>query len=151
VALKKVFTNMYWILPLATGFFVQIVKFFIYSIKEKRVSFPWLFSTGGMPSAHSAAVSCMSVITGHHFGFDSPIFGITLYFSLVIMYDAAGIRRAAGEHAELLNIIIEEMERNKAAGRQKLKELLGHSPLEVIVGSFIGIMLGIVFICVGWV
>lgn len=149
--LKQIFSNPFWLLPLLTGFIAQLVKFALYSIKEKRLAFSWLLSTGGMPSAHSAAVSCLSIITGKRFGFDSPIFGITLYFSLIIMYDAAGIRRAAGEHAELLNIIIEEMGRNMALGREKLKEFLGHSPLEVFVGAVLGILLSLIYIWMRWV
>lgn len=149
---KEIFSNPFWLLPLLTGFITQLVKFAIYSIKEKRLAFSWLFSTGGMPSSHSAAVSCLSVIAGKHYGFDSPIFGITLYFSLIIMYDAAGIRRAAGEHAELLNIIVEEMlGRNKTLSRERLKEFLGHSPLEVFVGAALGILLSLIYIRVGWV
>jgi len=152
LVIKEIFSNPFWLLPLLTGFIAQIIKFTIYSIREKRLAFSWLFSTGGMPSAHSAAVSCLSVIAGKHYGFSSPIFGITLYFSLIIMYDAAGIRRAAGEHAELLNIIVEEMiGKNKTLGKEKLKEFLGHSPLEVFVGAVLGILISLIYIKMRWV
>ncbi|MEO0198367.1 MAG: divergent PAP2 family protein [candidate division WOR-3 bacterium] len=151
MAVKKIFSNLFWILPLLTGFLAQIIKFIIYSIKEKRFAFTWLFSTGGMPSAHSAGVSCLSVITGFKFGFDSPIFGIVFYFSLLVMYDAAGIRREAGEHAELLNIIVSQISQNKELGKQRLKEFLGHSPLEVLMGAFLGILVGIIANLWRWV
>lgn len=140
---KLIFSNGFWIIPLLTGFFAQLLKFAIYSFKEKKLAYSWLFSTGGMPSAHSAGVSCLSVITGYRYGFDSPIFGIVLYLSLLVMYDAAGIRREAGEHAERLNIIIAHLSENKELGSQKLKEFLGHSPLEVLVGALIGVIVGI--------
>jgi len=142
-ALKEIFTNRFWLIPLATGFLVQLMKFMIYSLKEKRPVLSWLFSTGGMPSAHSAAVSCLSVLTGYHFGFDSAIFGITLYFSLIVMYDAAGVRRAQGEQAEVLNVILSELSKDKNLKRGRLKKLLGHSPLEVLVGAIIGIVVGV--------
>lgn len=151
MVIKNVFSNLFWIIPLLTGFLAQIIKFVIYSLKERRLAFSWLFSTGGMPSAHSAGVSCLSVITGFKYGFDSPIFGIVLYFSLLVMYDAAGIRREAGEHAEILNIIVSQISENKELGKQKLKEFLGHSPLEVLMGAVLGILFGIIA-CLGrWV
>lgn len=149
--LREIFSNAFWLLPLLSGFIAQFIKFIIYSFKERRLSYSWLMSTGGMPSAHSAAVACLSTITGKHFGFSSPIFGITLYFSLIVMYGAAGIRREAGEHAELINKILAEFKDNKELGRERLKEFLGHSPLEVLMGAILGIILSLIFISLGWV
>jgi uncharacterized protein len=92
-----------------------------------------------MPSSHAAAVSALSVSVGLNQGFTSAIFGVTLYFSLVIMYDAAGLRRSAGQHAAILNRLLEERFAHAEEGTQRLIELLGHTPLEVTVGSLLGV------------
>jgi acid phosphatase family membrane protein YuiD len=91
-----------------------------------------------MPSSHAAAVSALSTSVGLREGFGSVLFGVTLYFSLVIMYDAAGLRRAAGRHAVILNRLIDEHFRDPEADRQRLIVLLGHTPFEVAVGAILG-------------
>ncbi len=95
--------------------------------------------TGGMPSSHSAAVAALSTSVGLENGFGSLLFGVTLYFSLVVMYDAAGLRRAAGRQAVILNRLIDEHFRFPERETQKLMELLGHTPFEVLVGALIGV------------
>lgn len=92
-----------------------------------------------MPSSHAASVSALSTSVGLLAGFDSVLFAATLYFSLVVMYDAAGLRRAAGRHAEILNRLIEEHFRHSEAATHRLMELLGHTPLEVLVGALLGV------------
>jgi hypothetical protein len=91
-----------------------------------------------MPSSHAAAVSALSTAVGLREGFTSVLFGVTLYFSLVIMYDAAGLRRAAGRQAVILNRLIEEHFEHPEADTQRLIELLGHTPFEVAVGAVLG-------------
>src|SRR5262249_8797083 len=95
--------------------------------------------TGGMPSSHSASVAALSTAVGLHQGFNTPLFGVTLYFSLIVMYDAAGLRRAAGRQATLLNRLIQEDWEHRDAEAHRLMELLGHSPLEVFVGAVLGV------------
>jgi len=92
-----------------------------------------------MPSSHSASVAALSTAVGLSEGFRSVLFGVTLYFSLVVMYDAAGLRRAAGRQAMVLNRLIDEHFRHPEVGAQKLMELLGHTPLEVLVGAVLGV------------
>lgn len=94
--------------------------------------------TGGMPSSHAASVAALSTAVGLQEGFRSTLFGATLFFSLIVMYDAAGLRRAAGRHAAVLNRLIEEHFQDQA-GAQRLMELLGHTPLEVLVGGLLGV------------
>ena len=143
--LVKILKNdVFWI-TLFTGFFAQTLKFIIYWIKDKRPNFEWLFTTGGMPSSHSASVMCLSTMVGIRAGFDSLLFGVTLYFSLIIMYDAAGLRRAAGEQAKIINTLIKEFGEGKGIANTKLKELLGHTPKEVITGALLGILIGVLF------
>ena len=91
-----------------------------------------------MPSAHAASVSTLTTLVGLQEGFRSTLFGVTLFFSLIVMYDAAGLRRAAGRHAMLLNRLIEEHFKTEQ-GAQKLMELLGHTPFEVLIGALLGV------------
>jgi hypothetical protein len=93
-----------------------------------------------MPSSHAASVAALSTSVGIQQGFGSLLFGVTLYFSLVVMYDAAGLRRAAGRQAMILNRLIDEHFRHPERDTQKLMELLGHTPLEVFVGALLGVL-----------
>ncbi len=142
--LKILKNDIFWI-TLFTGFLAQGLKFIIYWIRDKKPNIEWLFTTGGMPSSHSASVMCLSTMVGIREGFDSLIFGVTLYFSLIIMYDAAGLRRAAGEQAKIINTLIKEVGEGKGIENKKLKELLGHTPKEVFTGALLGILIGVLF------
>ena len=108
------------------AFTAQIIKFIVFTVKSRRINFKIFTTTGGMPSTHSAGVMGMSTLVGILEGYDSIIFAVSLGFSLVIMYDAAGLRRAAGKTAACVNKIMEEIYNHdlKAVGG-KLKELLG--------------------------
>ncbi len=92
-----------------------------------------------MPSSHAASVSALTTSIGLLGGVGSLLFGVTLYFSLVVMYDAAGLRRAAGRQAVILNRLIDEHFKHPERDAQKLMELLGHTPLEVFVGALLGV------------
>lgn len=118
----------------------QIMKFTGHIIRFKEINLSVLFTTGGMPSSHSAGVCAMATSAGLISGFNSVDFAIATGLALVVMYDAAGIRRAAGKMAVTLNKIMEDVyeHRHQEAG-EKLKELLGHTPFEVFVGSVWGI------------
>ena len=93
-----------------------------------------------MPSSHSAAVAALSTAVGLQEGFNSVLFGVTLYFSLIVMYDAAGLRRAAGKQAAVLNRLIDSHFKHSESDTQRLMELLGHTPFEVFVGGSIGVL-----------
>lgn len=125
---------------LLSAFSAQVLKFIIFTLKTKKINFKIFSTTGGMPSSHSAGVMGLSTATGLITGFDSVIFAVALGFSLITMYDAAGLRRAAGKTAACLNRMMEDFYKHdvQAIGG-KLKELLGHTPLEVIAGAFFGI------------
>ncbi len=100
---------------------------------------------GGMPSSHSAVAMCLSVMIGKAEGFNSPIFALSLIFAMVVMYDAAGIRRAAGKQAHMLNEIVNTPGLSSLQVQEKLVEVLGHTPIQVLVGAIIGIIVGIIF------
>ena len=122
------------------AFFAQVIKFFIFTIKTKKVSFKIFTTTGGMPSSHSAGVMGLATSVGLISGFDSIVFAISIGFALITMYDAAGVRRAAGKTAACLNRMMDDFYKHdvQAIGG-KLKELLGHTPFEVIMGALFGI------------
>lgn len=126
---------------LMAAFFAQLIKFIIFTIKSKKINFKIFTTTGGMPSSHSAGVMGLSTSVGLIRGFDSIVFAIALGYALITMYDAAGVRRAAGKTAACLNRMMEDFYKHdvQAIGG-KLKELLGHTPLEVIMGAIFGIV-----------
>lgn len=118
----------------------QGIKIILTLIVDKKFDASRIVGTGGMPSSHSSFTMALSFSIGKYHGFDSPLFAIALIFSFVTMYDAQGIRRAAGKQAEILNMLILE---HKIPDVDKLKELLGHTPLEVAAGALLGIVIGL--------
>ncbi len=118
----------------------QSSKIILTFITEKRFDATRIVGTGGMPSSHTALVVALAFSIGKYNGFDSAFFAIALIFCFVVMYDAAGIRRAAGKQAEIINMLIIDHE---VPNMEKLKELLGHTPLEVFVGGILGIVVGL--------
>ncbi len=135
---KEAATEPFW-LALIVGFLVQGWKGVAAFLQTGHWNLRRFIETGGMPSAHSAAVSALSVGVGLADGFRSTLFGVTLYFSLIVMYDAAGLRRAAGRQAAVLNRLIEKQFRDSEGDTHRLMELLGHTPFEVFVGASIGV------------
>jgi hypothetical protein len=111
--------------------------------RTRRFDFHYLVSTGGMPSAHSAMVSGLATSVGLKAGFGSVSFSIALAFALIAMFDASTVRQAAGAQARLLNEIVDELFQSHRLSEVKLKELLGHTRLEVFMGMIIGILVGI--------
>jgi acid phosphatase family membrane protein YuiD len=121
----------------------------IAAVKTKEFDFVYLFSTGGMPSSHSAAVSALAVSVGYTYGFGSPITTIVCGFAAVTMFDAATVRRAAGEHAKVLNAIVRDIRDLKFKPKERFRELLGHTRLEVLCGMITGIVWATV-LCLLW-
>jgi len=119
----------------------QIAKFFIDLFWRRRVNFRALTTMGGMPSSHSAAVSSLATGVALVDGMAATTFAIAAWFAVVTMYDAAGIRRAASIQARILNQMIEELFQGHPISDTKLRELLGHTPIEVIVGAILGILI----------
>ena len=118
----------------------QGIKIILTLIVDKKFDASRIVGTGGMPSSHSSFTMALSFSIGKSYGVDSPLFAIALIFSFVTMYDAQGIRRAAGKQAEILNMLILE---HKIPDVGELKELLGHTPLEVAAGALLGIVIGL--------
>ena len=123
----------------------QLIKVALGRIREKRFNVRWLFNTGGMPSAHSATVASLATVTGLYYGFQSLLFLIVLIFTIITMFDAAGVRRNVGKQAIILNKILDEFQEKGQVAEQRVKELLGHTPVEVFAGAFLGILVAYLF------
>jgi len=141
--LLKIFSNNAIWVPILAMAIAQISKCTFYSIRAKKLDLSWLFQTGGMPSSHSAAVTALSTKIGMRAGFDSPLFAAVLVFSLIVMYDAAGLRRAAGKQARILNFVLQDLYKGHRVSDERLKEFLGHTPLEVITGAAMGLAIAV--------
>lgn len=127
--------------PVLAWFLAQSIKFVYYYIKNRKLDFRKLIASGGMPSSHTAFTVSLATILGIHNGFSSDIFALAVIFSLIVMADAAGVRRAAGKQAEVLNKLVNSTEHIQLD--KQLKELLGHTPVEVFAGAALGIIMGI--------
>ena len=127
-----------------TWLFVKIIKTIIDLKKEKKFSLRMLFYDGGMPSSHSAAVTALALGIGLQLGWHSVLFTISLIFAFIVIYDAIGIRRASGRQAEILNRIVDDVYSTRQEKGEKLKEMLGHDPLEVSVGMGLGVLVTLI-------
>jgi acid phosphatase family membrane protein YuiD len=129
--------------PLLAWAIAQAAKVILTSVRQHRLNLRVLAETGGMPSSHAAIVMGMTTAVGKHAGVSSAAFAIALIFSFVVMYDAAGLRRAAGRQAAVLNRLVEDLVHMRGVQEPVLRELLGHTPVEVIVGALLGIGVGL--------
>ena len=128
---------------IAGWFIAQALKVVLELIFRHRLDLGRFFSSGGMPSSHTACVMALTVATGRTCGLSSPLFAMALVFSCIVMYDATGVRRAAGEQAKVINAMVKNWHGKKLPERTKeLKELLGHRPIEVFGGMILGILVG---------
>ena len=139
---NQIIHNKCIVVPIILWSVVQLSKFFTELIIYKRVDFKRLVGAGGMPSSHSAIVCCLASCIGRTYGFDSGVFALALIFAFVVMYDAAGVRRAAGKQASILNKILDTPGMSTIEVQEKLIEALGHTPVQVFVGALIGFVVG---------
>lgn len=130
------------IVPLILWFSIQCFKVIWDLVKTKKINFKRILGAGGMPSSHTAVVTSLATMIGKEYGLESPIFAISFIFACVVMYDATGVRRAAGKQAKLLNKIVETPGLTGIEVTEKLVEVLGHTPIQVFVGALIGIIAG---------
>lgn len=134
----------YLIIPFAIWFFIQLFKVIWDLVTTKKFNFKRIMGAGGMPSSHSAVVTSIATMIGKYYGVGTPIFALSVVFACVVMYDATGVRRAAGKQAKLLNKLIETPGLTNLEVSEKLVEVLGHTPLQVFVGAIIGIVVGLI-------
>ena len=133
-----------WVVVLS-GVVAQGLKIARGLLRKERFNFSWLVDTGGMPSSHSAAVVSFSVCMGKELGFSSPFFALGLLFALITMFDAQTWRRSIGAQAKILNQMIDDLHEKRRIEESRLRELVGHTPIEVFMGSLVGLIVTLVF------
>lgn len=138
-------TNKYIYVPFLLWFCIQLFKLIYDLVTTKQFNFKRIIGAGGMPSSHSAVVTSLATLIGKNFGVDSAFFAIALVFAFVVMYDACGVRRAAGKQAKVLNDIVNTPGLTNGQVQEKLQEALGHTPNQVFVGALIGLVAGLIF------
>lgn len=136
--------NLILILAAAAWALAQVLKVVVVLVSRKKLDWRYIWASGGMPSSHSAFVCACAASTGMLYGFSSALFAIAAVLAIVVMYDAANVRKAAGEQAKILNYMMKHWtEMEPALFGKELKELLGHTPFQVIMGCVLGIAVGL--------
>ncbi len=136
--------NKYIYIPFLLWFGIQLFKLIYDLVTTKKFNFKRILGAGGMPSSHSAVVAGITTLIGKYEGVNTPLFALSLVVAFVVMYDACGVRRAAGKQAAMLNKIIETPGLTGMQVSEKLVEVLGHTPFQVLVGALIGIVVGLI-------
>ncbi len=137
--------NRIFIATISSWFAAQVLKVVIGVMRDKRFNFKWLISSGGMPSSHVALSMCLTTSIGLYYGFDSGLFAMALGFAGITMFDAQGIRWHSGKQAQALNKIMDDLYAHKGIQEAPLKQLIGHTPVEVYAGGALGIFMAIIF------
>jgi len=140
----QIIHNKIFMTTLSAWIIAQTIKVTIGVIRQKRFDFRWFVGTGGMPSSHAAGASCLATAVGLEYGFGTVYFALAAAFALVVMFDAQGVRRASGKQARILNKITEDIYWKGRIDEEKLRELIGHTPIEVIVGLLLGVLIATV-------
>ncbi len=136
----SIFTNRVLIEALAAWSIAQIVKVPLEYLQTRRWNWSLLLRAGGMPSSHSALVAALAHGIGLHNGFNTPLFAMAFALAMIVIYDATGIRRQAGKHAEIINTMIQDLVEGHPLHEEQLREVLGHTPLEALAGTLLGIL-----------
>jgi acid phosphatase family membrane protein YuiD len=139
--LEDILSNKALWVPVAAWCLAQILKVIIQSVKEKRVSFSYILTMGGMPSSHTALVCALATTVAIVYGLGSAVFAISAFFAIVVMYDAAGVRQTVSTQSTMLNRIVEELFKGNPEWQQRLKELIGHTKFEVAAGAILGVVI----------
>lgn len=123
----------------------QVIKVILVFITSRKLDFKRMVGSGGMPSSHSSITTALTMSIGFVYGFDSGLFAVAMVLTFVVLYDASGVRRSAGQQAAILNQLVDDWGRGKFMNTdKKLKELLGHTPLEVIAGAILGVLIAVI-------
>ena len=139
-ALAALLSNKVLVAALTWWAVAQLIKVPINYAVNRRIDLRLWTSSGGMPSSHAALVCALATGVALHNGFNSPLFAMCVAFAMIVMYDATGVRQAAGRQAAILNVILDELFQGHPISEERLKELLGHTRFQVIVGALMGIL-----------
>ena len=141
--MMAVFQNKALMAGLIAWLLAQIIKLPLDYLYSRKWNWALLLTTGGMPSSHSSLLTATSLGIGLYHGFDDPVFAIAVAITMVVVYDAAGVRRQAGIHAQRINVLFNELLHGHMLNEKDLREVLGHTPLEVIGGILLGLIVAI--------
>lgn len=141
MSFAAVFDNRVLIAGLTAWALAQLIKIPLDYLRTRRWNWALLFTTGGMPSSHSSLMTATAHAIGLYEGFASPLFAMAVAITMVVVYDAANVRRQAGIHAQRINVIFDELLRGHPINEKDLREVLGHTPLEVIGGILLGLVI----------
>lgn len=140
MSVLDIFSNQVIIPALIAWSIAQVSKVVLEYLVSRCWAWSLLFTSGGMPSSHSALIAAMTHALGLELGFDSPVYAIGFVLSMIVIYDATGIRRQAGMHAKIINQMITDLATGHPLKEEQLREVLGHTPLEALVGMLLGIV-----------
>lgn len=138
---NKIFFSGFW-----AWFIAQTIKVALGIMREHRFNFRWFVGSGGMPSSHAALACGLTTSIGLLHGFDSGLFAMAFAFAVITMFDAQGVRRQSGKQAEALNRILDDISHQKGLRDDPLKELFGHTPVEVFAGAFLGVLIALLIV-----
>src|SRR5258708_37988519 len=142
----ELLANHVLIAALLAWFLAQIIKLPLHYLFHHEVNWSLLLSSGGMPSSHSALVTGAFMAVGLQEGFNTPLFAVAFVLAMIVVYDATGVRRAAGDQARVINLMIDELLTGHPLAEKELKEVLGHTPREVLGGIILGLAIGYLMI-----
>jgi hypothetical protein len=140
----EIVKNKIFITTLSSWIIAQTIKVITGVISQRKFDFRWFVGTGGMPSSHTAGASCLATAIGLAHGFDSTYFALAASFAIVVMFDAQGVRRASGKQARILNKIMDDIYWQGKIQEGRLRELIGHTPIEVIGGFVLGVAIAFI-------
>lgn len=138
--LGAIFQNKVLIVALIAWGLAQVIKIPLDYLRTRRWNWALLLTTGGMPSSHSSLMTATTQAIGLYYGFDNPLFALGVAITMIVTYDAAGVRRQAGIHAQRINVIFEELLKHHRLNEKELREMIGHTPLEVTGGILFGVI-----------
>ncbi|MGO2428802.1 MAG: divergent PAP2 family protein [Lactococcus cremoris] len=141
---SQILHNQILLTAIVSWALAQLIKIGIELIRTHRINWQLIFATGGMPSSHSSLVVALATVTGLRQGFESPLFAIATVLAFVVLYDAQGIRRQAGNQARIINRMLQNVENAGIKVDKNLKELLGHTPIQVVGGTILGIIVALI-------
>lgn len=141
---SQILHNQILLTAIVSWALAQLIKIGIEPIRTHRINWQLVFATGGMPSSHSSLVVALATATGLRQGFESPLFAIATVLAFVVLYDAQGIRRQAGNQARIINRMLQNVENAGIKVDKNLKELLGHTPIQVVGGTILGIIVALI-------
>lgn len=139
----QIVRNRIFITTLSAWIIAQTIKVFMGVVVQKKFDFRWFVGTGGMPSSHASGASCLATAVGLEYGFDSAYFALAASFAIVVMFDAQGVRRSSGRQARILNKIMDDIYWQGKIKENRLRELIGHTPMEVIAGFLLGTIIAV--------